>query len=127
MIVGIGIDLVRISRIRDVITEWGDPFLNRVFMPIEVADCSHRKFPYIHFAGKFALKEAALKALGIGFCFGIHLKEIIITHDSFGAPLVTISIRLQELSGQDKISHVFASITHEDDYAIGQIILSNTN
>ena len=63
---GIGVDLVRIPRMRDVIARWDERFLTRVFTDGEIAYCRGRRDPIPHFAARFAAKEAALKALGTG-------------------------------------------------------------
>jgi len=67
MISGIGIDIVEIKKIKDAIKKWGDSFLKKVFTRREIQYCRSMKFPHIHFAGRFAAKEAIAKALGTGF------------------------------------------------------------
>ena len=64
-ILGIGLDITEIGRIADAIGRYGDRFVQRVFTQGEVAYCTRRKTPAIHFAGRFAAKEAAMKALGL--------------------------------------------------------------
>ncbi len=72
---GIGVDLVRIPRMRDVIARWDERFLRRVFTEGEIAYCRARRDPVPHFAARFAAKEAATKALG-----GRHML-LALTHD----------------------------------------------
>ena len=66
MVKGIGVDLVQIPRMRRVVKRWQDRFLRRVFTDAEIAYCRKRRDPVPHLAARFAAKEAALKALGIG-------------------------------------------------------------
>ena len=83
MILGIGVDIIEISRIQKAIERWGEGFLNHVFTPEEIAYAQKHKFPYPHFAGRFAAKEAVYKALGdpqAGW------KDIIVTNDEKGKP-----------------------------------------
>src|SRR5471030_2677421 len=65
-IIGLGLDITDIGRIAATIERYGDRFLHRVFTNGEVAYCSRRRVPAMHFAGRFAAKEAAMKALGTG-------------------------------------------------------------
>ena len=65
-IIGLGVDITEIDRITATIERFGDRFLHRVFTDGEIAYCTRRKHPAIHFAGRFASKEAAMKALGTG-------------------------------------------------------------
>ncbi len=65
-IIGLGLDATDIDRIADAIERYGDRFLRRVFTDGEIAYCNRRRTPAIHFAGRFAAKEAAMKALGTG-------------------------------------------------------------
>ena len=67
MISGIGIDIVEIKKIEDAIKKWGDGFLKKVFTQEEIKYCRSRRFPGVHFASRFAAKEAIAKALGTGF------------------------------------------------------------
>ena len=79
LIVGIGIDLVSISRTKKILGQpWGPRFVERVFTPLEIALCSKALKPEEWFAGRFAAKEAAAKALGTGFSNGISPKQVMI-------------------------------------------------
>jgi len=75
-ILGLGLDATDIERIADTIERYGERFLQRVFTEGEVAYCTRRKVPAIHFAGRFAAKEAAMKALGTGFSRGVYWQGI---------------------------------------------------
>src|SRR4029077_8281219 len=65
-VTGIGVDIVETARIRDSLEKFGDRFLNRCFLPDEIAYCRSMKFPELHFAARFAAKEAISKAFGTG-------------------------------------------------------------
>jgi holo-[acyl-carrier protein] synthase len=70
-VIGLGLDATDISRISDTIERYGDRFLRRIFTDGEIAYCTRRRVPAIHFAGRFAAKEAAMKALGTGHSRGV--------------------------------------------------------
>ncbi|MFQ5580466.1 MAG: holo-ACP synthase [Nitrospiria bacterium] len=122
-IVGTGIDLVKISRVEEITHRWGMRFLDRVFTASERDDCLRRKRPHIHFSARFAVKEAALKALGTGLREGIRWKEIETRNTPEGKPEVRISGEMRRLADAQKVSGIFASMTHDQDYAIAQVIL----
>ena len=75
-ILGIGLDATDIPRLADVLERYGDRFLQRVFTPGEIAYCTRRRNPAPHLAGRFAAKEAAMKALGTGHSRGVLWKDI---------------------------------------------------
>ena len=75
-IVGVGLDATDIDRITDVIERYGDRFLRRIFTDGEIAYCTRRRVPAIHFAGRFAAKEAGMKALGTGHTQGVLWRDL---------------------------------------------------
>ncbi|TMD51802.1 MAG: holo-[acyl-carrier-protein] synthase, partial [Chloroflexi bacterium] len=70
-IIGLGLDATDIGRISDTIERYGERFLKRIFTEGEIAYCLRRRVPAIHFAGRFAAKEATMKALGTGHSQGV--------------------------------------------------------
>ena len=115
MILGIGTDFIEVKRIEESIERFGQRFLDRIFSFDEQAYCLHHRDASRHFAGRFAAKEAAVKALGTGFRDGIGWLDIEITNDHHGKPIVLLSSRLKEVFDSPQI-HL--SITHGRDYAI---------
>src|SRR5579872_5489175 len=85
-IVGIGTDITEIDRVADLMTRYGDRFLNRVFTPQEVEYCTRRRVPEMHLAGRFAPKEAAMKALGTGHSRGVLWRDIEVLRRRGEAP-----------------------------------------
>jgi len=75
-IIGLGLDATDIGRIAETIERYKDRFLHRIFTDGEVAYCMRRRVPSIHFAGRFAAKEAAMKALGTGHSQGVLWRDI---------------------------------------------------
>jgi holo-[acyl-carrier protein] synthase len=126
MIIGTGIDLVQISRIQTILTQWGDRFMSRVFTPNEIAYCLNRKKGYLSFAARFAAKEAVLKALGVGLQMGVCWREIETTHDSMGKPIIRLSGKTDEIAQRLLVSHIFVSLTHDGDYAMAMATATAT-
>ena len=120
---GIGIDLVRISRMRDVIARWDERFLARVFTEQEIAYCRGRRDPVPHFAARFAAKEAGLKALGTGLRLGISWRELEVRRERGAAPRLVLSGRSREIGRQRGGQHMLLAITHDGDYALAQAML----
>ena len=90
MIYGIGIDIVSVPRIERMLNRWGHLFTKRVFTPTEIAFCESRSNPGQHFALRWAVKEAMLKALGLGLRGGIKWTDIEVVNDPSGRPLLEV-------------------------------------
>ncbi|MFH1563194.1 MAG: holo-ACP synthase [Nitrospirota bacterium] len=123
MIHGIGIDLIEIKRMKKAKERFGKMFLERIFTEAEIKYCqAHPKTEDQHFAGRFAAKEAVLKALRTGWPF-ISLKDIEIVPDVItGAPEVVLYGNILGIANRLKISSILLSITHTKEYAIAQAI-----
>lgn len=121
MILGVGNDIIEIERIRASIERFGERFLNRLFTANEQKYCLAHKDPAKNFAGRFAAKEAFVKALGTGFRKGVSWLDIEILNDAYGKPCITLSEPLKELTHPSQFS---LSISHCRDYATAVIIWS---
>jgi holo-[acyl-carrier protein] synthase len=121
MILGIGNDIIEIERIQANIEKYKHRFLNRIFTKKEQLYCLNKKNPAIHFAGRFAAKEAIVKALGTGFRQGITWVDIEILNDGNGKPLVSLSPKLVHLFSSPSI---LLSISHCRHYATAFAIWS---
>ncbi|WP_068468434.1 holo-ACP synthase [Candidatus Protochlamydia phocaeensis] len=115
MILGIGNDIIEVARIKANLERYKQRFIDRVFTPQEQEYCLSRKEPALHFAGRFAAKEAIVKALGTGFSQGITWLDIEIKNDSNGKPCAIISPHLADLFGCLPFLHI--SISHCHTYA----------
>jgi len=123
LIIGCGIDLVKIERIEKIIKKWGDNFVLRIFTSLEKEYCEKKKNnKYQSYAGKFAAKEALLKALGLGLREA-NWKEIEIKNDELGQPIIDTSGKLKNIASAKGVSKYFISISHSQEYAIAQVIL----
>ncbi len=126
MIIGCGIDLIKIERIEKIIKKWGDNFTSRVFTLLEREYCEKKKGnKYQSYAGRFAAKEALLKALGLGLREA-NWKEIEIKNDELGQPIIDTSGKLKNIASAKGVSKYFIAISHTKDYAIAQVIIEGT-
>ena len=98
MIVGIGVDLEEVGRIRGAIERHGDRFLRRIFTPDEVAYAEEKAQPFSSYAARFAAKEAAMKALGTGWDHGVRWRDIEVANESGGRPLLRLRGRAAEVA-----------------------------
>lgn len=117
---GLGNDIIEIDRIKKVIERTGQRFLDRVFTRKEQDYCLHFKESFRHFAGRFAAKEAVVKALGTGLRDGISWLDIEITNDLMGKPLVQLSPSIMR---QFNNPQILLSISHCDSYAMATAII----
>ncbi|MCE2982132.1 MAG: holo-ACP synthase [Parachlamydia sp.] len=114
MVLGIGTDIIEIDRLQASIDKYGQRFLDRVFTPDEQCYCLRKKKPALHFAGRFAAKEAIVKSLGTGFSGGLTWLDIEIVNDSLGKPIVKLSTIADERFDSPSI---LISLSHSRDYA----------
>jgi holo-[acyl-carrier protein] synthase len=117
---GVGTDIIEIERIKEAIARHGDRFLDRLFTAKEKTYCLRYKDSIPRFAGRFAAKEAVLKAFGTGITQEMTWKEIEILNDKQGKPEVQLSARLRDVLSVD---HIFLSISHCDAYATATAIV----
>ena len=122
MIIGIGTDIVEIERIREMIERHGDHFLNRCFTPNEIEYANRHRDSTVRFAGRWAAKEAVVKALGTGFVQGITFHDIEVVSLHTGQPTVQLSGEALQISQQLKIVEVKLTISHTREYATATAI-----
>ncbi|HAK59069.1 MAG TPA: ACP synthase [Nitrospiraceae bacterium] len=122
MIIGIGVDLVKIDRI-DKAGKNHTAFLERVFTERERAYCKRQKYPAQHFAARFAAKEALLKAFGTGLSAGMKWTDIEVLHGEGGGPIVNLDGRVKDLADLKGVKQVMISYSHDEGYAVAQAVL----
>jgi len=123
-IVGVGLDLVKIARIRSLTERWQQRFLQRLYTDAEREYCFARASPYASLAGRFAVKEAVLKALGTGWSGGIRWVDIQVLNDPAGRPVATANGRVGALLQEAGVTEIHVSLSHDADYAIAEVILT---
>lgn len=122
-IISIGYDMVEVSRIESALSRWGSKFEDRVFTKQELAYCKRKKNCAQGLACRFAAKEAVFKALGTGWQGGVEWKDIEVTNDDLGKPLITLSGKTEQLSHQLGARDVLVSMTNTKDYGAAQVVL----
>lgn len=125
MIVGIGIDVAEVKRIRAVIESQGERFLRRVFTQDEVAYCEQFKNKYERYAGRFAAKEAAMKALGTGWSRGVRWVDVEVVRQRGGRPTVSLKGEAKKIADGLGVKNIVLSITHTVEQAIAQVIFES--
>lgn len=95
----------------------------RVFTEAELAYCTERKNQYQHFAGRFAAKEAALKALGTGWQKGIRWKDVEVVPAELGQPVLRFHGRALEIFKARNATSALVTITHATDYAVAAVVI----
>ncbi len=119
---GIGVDIVRISRIREAVQRWGDRFLERVFTEQERKYCFKKVNPYPSLAARFAAKEAFIKAVSTPVV--ISLREIETVNDSSGAPVLRLHGKAESILGKISANkEVHLSMSHDGDYAVAFVVI----
>ena len=119
---GIGIDIVEVERIASAIGRHGDGFLDKVFTRGEREYCDSRKNPALHYAARFAAKEAVSKALGTGIGGDAGLHDLEVFHDGQGAPKLRLSGAAEAFASQHGITGIQISLTHDQHYAAANAI-----
>lgn len=116
-VVGVGIDLADVARIRGLLEKYGKSFLSKTFADAEAAHCMARANPAEALTARFAAKEAVAKALGTGFSAGVSPKGIAIENAPSGAPLARLDEAAQAAMEKIGGKRVLVSLTHLKDYA----------
>jgi holo-[acyl-carrier protein] synthase len=120
-VLGIGTDIIECHRIAQMIEKHGETFLQRVFTHREILYCSSRKAASQHYAGRWAAKEAALKALGTGWAKGIRWTDIEVHNEVGGKPSIVLANKAEEVATSLGIDSMLLSISHCRAYAIAYV------
>jgi len=122
MVRGIGVDIIDIPRIKKVIGNDGK-FVEKVFTEAEIRYCQAKFRKEIHYAARFAAKEAFFKALGTGWRNGMKWTEISIENDDLGKPEITLSGKTLENFEKNGMALINLSISHTKDYAVAFVVI----
>ena len=122
-ILGLGLDATDIPRVADMLARYGDRFLRRVFTDGEIAYCTRRRDPVPHLAGRFAAKEAAMKALGTGHSRGVLWKDIEVVRGGRSAATAVARRRRAARRGDAGAPSSLVTITHCETLAMAQVML----
>jgi len=125
MIVGTGIDIAEVERIAQSIDRFGRRFLERVFTADEIRYCESKANKAERYAGRFAAKEAAMKAIGTGWNRGVTWHDVVVSRAPGGRPTITYHNQAAEFFRALGAVRAHLSITHTADSAMAQVILES--
>ena len=109
---GIGTDIIECLRIAQMIERHGELFIGRVYTQHEIEYCSQRKAATQHYAGRWAAKEAVLKALGTGWIRGISWRDVEVRNERGGRPIIALAGGAREVCEKAGITALHISISH---------------
>ena len=125
MIVGTGIDIAEVDRIAASIERFGRRFLERVFTPEEIRYCESKANKAERYAGRFAAKEAAMKALGTGWNHGVRWRDCEVARMPGGRPTIHFHGKAAEFAAKLGANHAALSLSHTQEQAIAHVILES--
>ena len=126
MIVGLGVDLIEIDRVKRAYLRHGQRFINRLFTPGEAQYCLHKKDPHPSLAGRFAAKEAVIKAFGHGFGGRWKWTQIEVVRQPSGKPTLKLTGIMEELRSERQIDRVHLTIAHSKRDATATVIFESS-
>lgn len=122
-VLGIGTDIVKVSRIKRLLDKHGERFAQRILHENELEVFQQRKTSKSYLAKRFAAKEALAKALGTGIAKGISFEEIEVINNEEGKPELILHGKASEIAKQMGVQNLFISLSDEKKYAIAYVIL----
>jgi holo-[acyl-carrier protein] synthase len=123
MILGIGVDLCEVDRIAEAIARHGERFLTRIYTEAERTYCESKPNRMERFAGRFAAKEAAMKAIGTGWRRGVAWRDFEVTRAATGQPMIVFGGVARKIADQLGVKRALVSITHIKSMAMAQVVL----
>jgi holo-[acyl-carrier protein] synthase len=123
MIVGTGIDIAEVPRISAAIQRFGTRFINRIYTEAEIRYCDSKANRFERYAGRFAAKEAGMKALGTGWNYGVRWRDVEVLRKPGQRPTIVFHGKAAEFAQKLGVANASLSITHTADQAFAQVIL----
>jgi holo-[acyl-carrier protein] synthase len=125
MVIGIGIDVIQNERIAGSLERFPDRFVSRIYTEAEAAYCRSCPNPAIHFAARFAAKEAAFKALGTGWAKGVQWKDVEVERLGSGQPVLKLHGGALEYATKLGASRFHVSLTHDQLVSAAVVVLES--
>jgi len=123
MILGTGVDIAEVSRIRESIERYGERFLRRIFTEGEIQYCESKARRFESYAARFAAKEAGMKALGTGWSRGVRWCDIEVVRPKGQRPTIQLHGEAAEVAARLGATNIALSLTHTADQAFAHVIL----
>jgi holo-[acyl-carrier protein] synthase len=125
LIVGLGLDISEIDRIEAALTRHGSAILRRLYTDAEVSYCESHKNKFERYAGRFAAKEAAMKALGTGWRRGVRWRDIEVVREPSGKPTLRLTGVALSIAQGLGVRNISVTITHSGNLALAQVIFES--
>jgi holo-[acyl-carrier protein] synthase len=125
MIVGTGVDLAEVPRIKASIERFGARFINRIYTPAEIAYVERKANRYERYAARFAAKEAGMKAIGTGWRHGVRWQDFEVVNQRSGKPTLLFHGVAARVAGKLGVRNVSLSITHTAELGMAHVILED--
>lgn len=122
MIFGAGTDIIEVRRVEEKLLRTGG-LKGKLFTPTEIAYCEARHRPALHYAARFAAKEAFLKAMGTGWSGGHKFSEIEVVNNALGKPELFVHGKVKEFCEAHGVAAMEVSLTHVKDFASAVVVL----
>jgi holo-[acyl-carrier protein] synthase len=125
LIVGLGVDMAEVRRVQAAIERRGTAFLRRIYTPREIEYCERFKNKFERYAGRFAAKEAVMKALGTGWSSGVRWVDIEVVREVSGRPTIAMAGEAGKIANRLGVKRISLSITHTAEQALAQVIFES--
>ena len=125
MILGIGVDIVEIDKLRLAMIRRGERLRDRAFTRSEIEYCEGRANKFQHYSARFAAKEAVLKAIGTCWRDGVSWQDAEVSNQMTGKPILLLRGRTLELANLMGVRKYWISLSHTDQYAVAQVVLED--
>ena len=125
MIVGTGVDLAEVPRIRASIERFGNRFVERIFTPAEIAYVERKANRYERYAARFAAKEAGMKAIGTGWKRGVTWQDFEVANLPSGKPTLRLHGMAATISAKLGVRNISLSLTHTEQFGMAHVILED--
>jgi len=123
MILGTGVDLAEVGRIREAIERYGDRFIRRIYTEAEIAYVERKANKFERYAGRFAAKEAGMKAIGTGWKRGVRWQDFEVSNLPSGRPTLRLHGEAERIAGKMGVTSISLSITHTAELGMAHVIL----
>jgi holo-[acyl-carrier protein] synthase len=125
MILGTGVDLAEVPRIRSAIERHGQRFIQRIYTPLEIAYVEHKANRFERYAARFAVKEAGMKAIGTGWKRGVLWRDFEVSNLPTGQPTLRLYGVASEIAEKLGVKRISLSLTHTAELAMAHVILED--
>ena len=122
MIIGTGVDLAEVHRIKASIERFGAKFIERIYTPVETAYVERKANRFERYAARFAAKEAGMKALGTGWSRGVRWQDFEVVNLPSGRPTLKLHGAAQTIAAEIGVTAISLSLTHTSDTGMAHVI-----